>query len=132
MEERVNQLFVVLLAAVLLVAACAPVIPPGGITTEGGDFVVEAHPDNRRGRPVAAGFVYNRRGLQATHVQLRVEALNAAGAVVASDVRFLDRDINPNDRVYFEVTPPAAGAAYRVTVHYVSWQPGGGGAGGGM
>jgi hypothetical protein len=128
----VNQSSVVLIAALLFVAACAPVIPPGGITTEGGDFSVQAHPDSRRGRPVAAGFVYNRRALQATHVQLRVETLNAAGAVVASDVRFLDRDINPNDRVYLEVTPPAEGAAYRVTVHYVSWQPGGGGAGGGM
>jgi hypothetical protein len=90
---------------------------------------VEAHPDSRRGRPVVAGYVHNKRPLQATHVQLRVEALNAAGAVVASGVRFLDRDINPNDRVYFEVAPPAEGAAYRVTVPYVSWQPGGGGGG---
>ena len=128
----VNRLLVALLGIPFVLTACAPVGPSGGVTTDGGDFGVEAHPDIRRGRPVVAGHVHNTRSLQATHVQLRVEALNATGAVVASDVRFLDRDINPNDRVYFEVTPPAEGVAYRVTVHYVSWQPAGGGGGGGM
>ena len=121
----------VLPSALLALTACAPVLPTGGgVTTDTNDFRVEAHSDSRRDRPVAVGYVYNKRGLQATHVQLRIETLDAAGAVVASDVRFLDREINPNDRVYFEVPPSAAGAAYRVTVQYVSWQPGGGGAGG--
>ena len=115
----------VLLGALLVLAACAPVLPPGGITTETGDFAVESHADTRGGRPVAAGSVYNKRPLQATQVQLRVESLDAAGAVVASAVRFLDRDINPNDRVYFEAAPAAPGAAYRVTVHYVAWRSGG-------
>lgn len=125
-----NPSFAALLGTLFVLTACAPVVvPSGGVTTESGDFVVEAHPDSRRGRPMVAGHVQNRRGLQATHVQLRVEALNAAGAVAGSGVRFLDRDINPNDRVYFEITPPAEGVAYRVTVHYVSWQPGGGGGG---
>jgi len=118
------------MAVVFVLSACAPVMPPGGVVTDTNDFRVETHADTRKGRPVAMGYVYNERNLQATHVQLRVETLDAAGAVVASDVRFLDRDINPNDRVYFEVSPATQGASYRVTVHYVSWQPGGGGAGG--
>ncbi len=122
-----------LLVLLVLLAACAPVLPPGkALTTEASEFRVESYLDGRRGRPVAVGYVYNKRGLQATHVQLRVETLDAAGAVTATAVRFLDRDINPNDRVYFEVTPGVEGVAYRVTVAYVSWQPGGGGAGGGM
>jgi len=124
-----NRWFVGLLGMLFVLTACTPVVSTGGVTTDSGDFAVEAHPDSRRGQPVVAGRIQNKRSLQATHVQLRVEALNAAGAVVASSVRFLDRDINPNDRVYFEVASPAEGAAYRVTVQYVSWQPGGGGGG---
>ena len=120
-------------ALLLVLGACAPVMPPGGVTTDTSDFSVETHADTRKGRPVAMGYVHNKRNLQATHVQLRVETLDAAGAVVASNIRFLDRDINPNDRVYFEVSPAVPGASYRVTVHYVSWQSGGGGGdGGGM
>jgi hypothetical protein len=92
-----NRSRVVLLGILIVLTACAPVTPSGGVTTDGGDFGVEAHRDSRRGRPVVAGHVHN-----------------------------------PNDRVYFEVTPPAEGVAYRVTVHYVSWQPAGGGGGGGM
>ena len=119
------------IAVLFVVSACAPVMPPGGVTTDTSDFSVETHADTRKGRPVAMGYVFNKRNLQATHVQLRVESLDASGAVVGSAIRFLDRDINPNDRVYFEVSPPAQGASYRVTVHYVSWAPGGGGAGSG-
>jgi hypothetical protein len=130
-EILVRRWFRVLPSALLTLTACAPVLPPGGVTTDTNDFRVEAHSDSRKGRPVAVGYVYNKRGLQATHVQLRVETLDAAGAVVASDVRFLDRDVNPNDRVYFEVPPSAGGTTYRVSVQYVSWQPGGGGAGSG-
>jgi hypothetical protein len=92
---------------------------------------VEAHPDVWKGQSVVTGCVYNKRSLQAARVQLRVEVLDAAGAAVATDVRFLDRDINPGDRVFFEVTPPAEGAAYRVTVYYVFWGAGTGGGGGG-
>jgi hypothetical protein len=121
------------LALAFAVAACAAVMPAGpAVTTETSEFRVEAYRDVRGGRPVAVGYVYNKWTLLATHVQLRVETLDAAGAVTATAGRFLDRDINPNDRVYFEVTPGADGPAYRVTVTYVSWQPGGGGAGGGM
>ena len=118
-----------LLVAALVVAACAPVTSTSDVVTDGPDFIVEAHPDLFRGRPVVAGRVYNKRAMQATRVQLRIEAVNAAGAVVGSGVRFLDRDINPSDRVYFEVPPPVTGAAYRVTVDYVFWRPGGGGGG---
>lgn len=100
----------------------------GGLTTESADFSVEASPETRRGRPVVAGSVYNKRPLRATHVRLRVEALDAAGTVVASGLRPLDRDIESNDRAYFEVTPPAGAAAYRVTVEYVFWRIGGSGA----
>jgi hypothetical protein len=85
---------------------------------------VEAYPDTWRGRPVVVGYVSNKRPMWAMRVQLRVEALDTAGTVVASDVRPLDRAINPLDRVYFVVSPPAEAPAYRVTVEYVFWEVG--------
>jgi hypothetical protein len=112
----------------LLLTACAPVVQKGGLITESADFSVEASPETLRGRPVVTGSVHNKRPFRATHVRLRVEALDAAGTVVASGLRPLDRDIEPNDRAYFEVTPPAGAAAYRVTVEYVFWLTGGPGA----
>jgi hypothetical protein len=119
------------LLAGLLIAAGGPAVAREGLTTDSNDFTIEAHPETWRGRPVVAGRVYNKRSVQATHVQLRVEALDQAGNVIAGAVRFLDRDINPGDRVYFQVTPPAEASTYRVSVQYVSWQPGGGSGGGG-
>ena len=117
----------VLVGMLVALTACAPLFPSAGLTTDTSDFTVEAHADSWRGRPIVAGYIYNKRSFRATSVQLRVEALDAAGGVVGSGVRFLDRDINPSDRVYFDVPPPADGAAYRVTVAYVFWRPAGGG-----
>ena len=122
-----NPLRFILVGMLFALTACAPVFPSAGVTTDTNDFTVEAHADSWRGRPVVAGYIHNKRPLRATRVQLRVEALDAAGGVVGSGMRLLDRDINPSDRVYFDVPPPAEGAAYRVTVDYVFWAPVAGG-----
>src|SRR5262245_27693149 len=107
--------------------ACAPLFPSPGVTTDTSDFTVEAHADTWQGRPIVAGYIYNKRPPRATRVQVRVEALDAAGGVVGSGVRFLDRDVNASDRVYFDIPPPVQGAAYRVTVDDVIWRPVNGG-----
>jgi uncharacterized protein involved in response to NO len=125
--EAMNRRHLLILVALLL-AACAPVVQSGGLTTETSDFTVEAYPATWRGQPMVAGRVYNKRPMRATRVRLRVEALDAAGTVVASDVRQLDRDVDFGDRVYFEVPPPAQAPAYRVSVDYVFWRSGGPGA----
>jgi hypothetical protein len=122
-----NPLRFILVGMLFALTACAPVFPSAGVTTDTNDFTVEAHADSWRGRPVVAGYIHNKRPLRATRVQLRVEALDAAGGVVGSGMRLLDRDINPSDRVYFDVPPPAEGAAYRVNVDYVFWAPVAGG-----
>jgi hypothetical protein len=110
----------ILMAAVL--AACASVAQAAGLTTDTSDFRVEASPGTWRGRPVVEGYVYNKRAMTATRVLLRVEALDASGAVIASEVRHLDRPIPLGDRVYFDVTPPVPAPAYRVSVEYVFWR----------
>jgi hypothetical protein len=100
-----------------LLSACAPVAPAGhSITTSTQDFTVEAFPGISKERPVVEGFVYNKRPMWATRVLLRVDALDAAGSVTASDVRHLDRQIPVNERVYFDVPAPAPAPAYRVSV----------------
>jgi hypothetical protein len=112
----------VLILTTLLLTACAPALQGQGVITETSDFTVEAYPGTWRGQPVVEGYVYNRRAMRATRVLLRVEALDASGNVVASEIRHLDRHIPPSDRVYFDVSPPAVAPAYRVTVDYVFWR----------
>jgi hypothetical protein len=118
-----------LILVVLLLAACATVVQSGaGLTTETTDFVVEAHPATWNGQPMVAGHIYNKRSMRATRLRLRVEALDTAGGVVASEVRPIDRDVEVGDRAFFELPPPAPAPAYRVTVDYVFWRAGGPGA----
>ena len=116
-----NRRSVAILAFAAL-TACAPVVHAGGVTTDTADFTVEASLGTWRSRPVVEGYVHNKRSMRATRVLLRVDALDAAGAVVASDIRHLDREIPVSDRVYFDVAPPVAAAAYRVSVEYVFWR----------
>jgi hypothetical protein len=109
----------------MLLAGCASMSqppPPGSLTTDSADFTVEAHPATRNGRAMVEGYVYNKRSWRATRVLLRVESLDAAGAVLATGVRHLDREVPFGDRVYFEVPAPVAAPAYRVTVDYVFWR----------
>ena len=75
----------------------------------------------RRGQPVVSGYLYNDYGLPAVRVQLRVEALDASGRPVAEAVAYIDREVPPFGRAYFEVSVPRPGASYRVTVNFFDW-----------
>src|SRR5262249_317950 len=99
----------------LLLVRCASVPPFQALLTESPDVRVEAAPGSRKRGPTVEGYVYNKRWMLATHVRLRIEALDAAGAVVGTTIQPLDRDVPIGDRSYFELRAPA-GAAYRVTV----------------
>jgi len=81
------------------------------------------------GKPRVTGYVYNTRDLYATRVQLFIEALDAAGQVVASSAAWVYGDVPPRTRSYFDAPVSAAGSTYRVTVRSVDWR--GYGAGGG-
>lgn len=79
--------------------------------------------EDRRGRPVVSGYVYNQRaGAYATSVQLLVEALDASGQVVGSTGGFVLGDVPPSSRAYFETRAPAKAASYRVTIQSFSWR----------
>jgi hypothetical protein len=79
-------------------------------------FKVEAQPDERRGRPTVSGYVTNQGGKSARNVRLRVEALDAAGAVSGTTIGYVSGYVTPGSRVYFEVPVPSRAAGYRVSV----------------
>jgi hypothetical protein len=86
--------------------------------------------EDRRGRPVVTGYVYNgRAGSYASSVRLLVEALDTSGQVVGSTTGFVFGDVPPSNRSYFEVKAPAKAASYRVTVQTFSWRTYGAGGG---
>ncbi len=73
-----------------------------------------------RGRPVVRGYVVNEYGAPARRIQLQVEGVDGAGAVVAKTVTYVFSELQPGGRGYFEVTAPGRGSAYRVRV--LSWE----------
>lgn len=86
--------------------------------------------EDRRGRPVVTGYIYNQRaGSYATSVRLLVEALDTSGRVTGSTTGFVFGDVPPSDRSYFEVKAPAGATSYRVTVQTFSWRAYGAGGG---
>jgi hypothetical protein len=86
--------------------------------------------EDRRGRPIVSGYIYNLRGgTYATSVRLLVEALDASGATVGSTSGWVFGDVPPSDRSYFEIKAPPGAASYRVTVQTFSWRTYGAGGG---
>jgi hypothetical protein len=86
--------------------------------------------EDRRGRPIVTGYIYNLRGgTYATSVRLLVEALDASGATVGSASGWLFGDVPPSDRSYFEIKAPPRAASYRVTIQTFSWRSYGAGGG---
>ena len=91
-------------------------------------FPVDVEED-RRARPAVTGYVYSQcAGAYATSVRLPVEALDASGPVAGSTTGFFG-DVPPSDHSYFEITAPAKGASYRVTIQTFSWRAYGAGGG---
>jgi len=73
---------------------------------------------SRTGRGVS-GFVYNSSNRRAGHMQLLVEGLDAAGAVVNRTSTSV-RDVPPNNRAFFE-TSVAEAPSYRVSIISFDW-----------
>lgn len=119
----------VLLGAVLLCAGAARA--QIGTRSAGDDLRVEwSASEDRRGRPLVSGYVFNRRpGTYAVGVRLLVQALDGAGAVIGSTTGYVLGDVPPGSRSYYEVRAPGKAASYRVTIDSFDWR--GYGAGGG-
>ena len=111
------------------------IVGPAGAQITGSSQVPDLRVDwsageDRRGRTVVSGYVYNdRAGSYAVGVRLRVEALDASGQTVDTATGYVFGDVPPSNRSYFEIKAPAKAAAYRVTVQSYAWR--GYGAGGG-
>ena len=79
----------------------------------------------RRDAVTVSGYVYNERHEMVRYVQVRIQVVDAAGAVVAQRYHSVVGDIPPGGRAFFVGVAPAGAAAYRVNV--ASFQQLGGG-----
>ena len=77
---------------------------------------VEWEQVSRGDRVVVRGYVHNQHQMRAENVRLLVEQLGADARPVLTRRVFVVGTIAYRDRGYFELTVPAAGAAYRVSV----------------
>lgn len=84
-------------------------------------FTLEWQPHERRGKSVVSGYVTNQWGIGVNNVRLRVEALDSAGNVSATDIGYVFGDVTPGAHVYFEVPVQQKAASYRVSV--LSFEP---------
>jgi hypothetical protein len=79
--------------------------------------------------PVLEGYVYNKSGLAADRMLLRIDDLDAAGKVVASRTTWVLGGVPANNRAWFQARVPEA-AQYHVEIVGFDWI--GRGAGGSM
>jgi hypothetical protein len=79
-------------------------------------FTVNSETFERRGQPHVGGYVVSNYGAPAWRVQLLVDALDSSGRVVEQRVEWLNGDVAPFSRRYFEVPAPQGATAYRVRV----------------
>lgn len=110
-----------LLLAGALVGASGTFAPPA----PAGDVVSQETIDayfrlewSKAGRKVN-GYVYNSSNRRAGHMQLLVEGLDAAGAVVKRTSTSV-RDVPPNNRAFFEASVAEA-PSYRVSIISFDW-----------
>ena len=106
-------------AAALMLAIASPSIGTAhsyGVYGSERYFTVESEVGERHGRPVVRGYVTNQFGLSARNVRLRVEALDAADAVIGTQIGYVSGEVVSGRRVYFEVPVMDKAPKYRVTV----------------
>jgi hypothetical protein len=73
--------------------------------------------ENKAGRPLVAGYLYNDSPYAVTRIQLLVDALDSQGAVVGQRIGWVPASsMAPFSRAYFELPAPAPGARYLVRV----------------
>jgi hypothetical protein len=76
--------------------------------------------------PVIEGYVHNTSGLYADRMQLSIEQLDQAGAVIGSTGTWVLGGVPPGNRAWFRTRVPAA-PAYRVEILSFDWVGRGGG-----
>ena len=106
------------LAALVSVLLLAPTAGAQNFAAVGWEkfFTLDWEAGARRGRPVVRGHLVNEYGAPATRIQLLVEGLDGAGAVVATTMAYVFSEVQPGGRAYFEVAAPGTTGTYRVSV----------------
>lgn len=115
-------------AACLAAAVALPAGPLGGAAARAESgfgmgqvarwfrFDWSAESETERTRRIA-GYLYNDYGRPASDVQVVVEVLDGAGAVVARRYAWVPGQVPPASRSFFSVTGLPLAPAYRVGVH---------------
>jgi hypothetical protein len=84
-------------------------------------FRIEFDVTPGQSRSVLSGYVYGQySGLSATHMQLAIERLDAAGQVIGTSTTWVLGDVPPNNRAYFTTRVEPA-ASYRVRILSFDW-----------
>jgi hypothetical protein len=115
--------------AALLVASTAVAGPTFAPATLEYYFRIEWQVAQSRRGPVVEGYVYNKSAMTADRMTLRIDQLDAAGQVVASQTTWVLGGVPPNNRAWFEARVPQA-VNYHVEIVGFDWV-GRGGSGGG-
>ena len=115
--------------AALLVASTAAAGPTFAPATLEYYFRIDWQVSQSRRGPVVEGYVYNKSAMTADRMTLRIDQLDAAGQVVASQTTWVLGGVPPNNRAWFEARVPQA-ANYHVEIVGFDWV-GRGGSGGG-
>jgi hypothetical protein len=119
----------VLLVAILLAAALAPSTPvpaaDGPLTTlmVGWEryFTLSWTVEERKGKPVVIGKIYNNWGLAAANMRLLVDELDANGQIVDQKLGWLGFTLTPGTTAPFEVPVAHATPNHRVSVFAFDW-----------
>ena len=118
MSRRWRTVVMLLGALVGASGTFAPPAPAGDVVSK---ETIDAYFQlewSKTGRKVN-GYVYNSSNRRAGHMQLLVESLDAAGAVVNRTSTSV-RDVPPNNRAFFE-TSVAEAPSYRVSIISFDW-----------
>jgi hypothetical protein len=123
-----RKAMVALTLAAMLSAAHHPV---GRVTADEAVeryFRIEWQVGRDRKGPAIDGYIYNQAQRDAERVRVRIERLDAAGAVVGSSDVWVLGGAPQHGRAYFKASVPAA-ASYRVSISMFDWSCGGGSSG---
>ena len=119
----------VLLAAILLVAASlvpsTPVPAAGPLTplVVGWEryFTLTWQMDERKGRPIVIGKIYNNWGFAAANMRLLVDELDANGQIVDQKLGWLGFTLTPGTTAPFEIPVAHPTPNHRVSVFAFDW-----------
>ena len=113
MMRNITLVFIVVVAGIL-----GPVVAKAqtAATAAPGPFRFDLEEsDTPRGKGVE-GYIYNESPWRITNVRLRVQSVDATGAITNESSGWVVGDVRAGGRSYFYVPVPAHAASYRATV----------------